>query len=53
MQEDIQLETGEYFLSEQKKQSNKWREKQAKQAEKTAENKRKRQEAFIPPQVTI
>uniref|UniRef100_A0A2P2KP20 KRR1 small subunit processome component KRR-R motif-containing protein 1 n=1 Tax=Rhizophora mucronata TaxID=61149 RepID=A0A2P2KP20_RHIMU len=50
---DIQLETGEYFLSEQKKQANKWREKQEKQAEKVAENKRKRDAAFIPPEEPI
>ncbi|KAE9606242.1 hypothetical protein Lal_00024754 [Lupinus albus] len=46
---DIQLETGEYFLSDRKKSQKKWQEKQEKQAEKTAENKRKREEAFIPP----
>ncbi|XP_019452952.1 PREDICTED: KRR1 small subunit processome component homolog [Lupinus angustifolius] len=46
---DIQLETGEYFLSDKKKSQKKWQEKQEKQAEKTAENKRKRDEAFIPP----
>ncbi|KAK7276566.1 hypothetical protein RIF29_17709 [Crotalaria pallida] len=46
---DIQLETGEYFLSDKKKSAKKWQEKQEKQAEKTAENKRKREEAFIPP----
>ncbi|OIW02777.1 hypothetical protein TanjilG_29553 [Lupinus angustifolius] len=46
---DIQLETGEYFLSDRKKSQKKWQEKQEKQAEKTAENKRKRDEAFIPP----
>ncbi|KAJ1386413.1 Ribosomal RNA assembly KRR1 [Sesbania bispinosa] len=46
---DIQLETGEYFLSDKKKSAKIWQEKQEKQAEKTAENKRKREEAFIPP----
>ncbi|KAL2316955.1 hypothetical protein Fmac_030831 [Flemingia macrophylla] len=46
---DIQLETGEYFLSNKKKSAKIWQEKQEKQAEKTAENKRKREEAFIPP----
>ncbi|CAL1373257.1 unnamed protein product [Linum trigynum] len=50
---DIQLETGEYFLSEQKKTAKKWREKQDKQAEKSAENKRKREEAFVPPKETV
>ncbi|XP_004491161.1 KRR1 small subunit processome component-like [Cicer arietinum] len=46
---DIQLETGEYFMTEKKKSAKKWQERQEKQAEKTAENKRKREEAFIPP----
>lgn len=47
---DMQLETGEYFWSNQKKQAKKWQEKQEKQAEKTAENKQKREAAFIPPE---
>ncbi|XP_051150431.1 KRR1 small subunit processome component homolog [Andrographis paniculata] len=47
---DLQLESGEYFLSDKKKQTQKWLEKQEKQAEKTAESKRKREEAFIPPE---
>ena len=51
MQIDLQLETGEYFLSEQKKTAKKWQEKQEKQTEKAAENKRKRDDAFIPPEV--
>lgn len=51
LQEDIELETGEYFLSEKKKSAKIWQEKQAKQAQKVAENKRKREEAFIPPKV--
>ncbi|XP_068660262.1 KRR1 small subunit processome component [Aristolochia californica] len=46
---DIQLESGEYFLSDKTKSAKKWQEKQEKQAEKTAENKRKREAAFIPP----
>ncbi|KAA8544763.1 hypothetical protein F0562_019533 [Nyssa sinensis] len=46
---DLQLESGEYFLSDKKKSTKKWQEKQEKQAEKTAESKRKREEAFIPP----
>ncbi|PNX87714.1 KRR1 small subunit processome component, partial [Trifolium pratense] len=46
---DIQLETGEYFMSDKKKSAKKWQERQEKQAEKTAENKRKRDESFIPP----
>jgi len=40
---DIQLETGEYFLSNKRKQE--------KQAEKTAENKRKRDQTCMPPKV--
>ncbi|KDP27372.1 hypothetical protein JCGZ_20196 [Jatropha curcas] len=47
---DLQLESGQYFLSNEKKQAKKWQEKQEKQAEKTAENKRKREAAFIPPE---
>ncbi|KMZ66967.1 KRR1 small subunit processome component-like protein [Zostera marina] len=46
---DLQLESGEYFLSEKRKSSKKWEEKQAKQAEKSAESKRKRDAAFVPP----
>lgn len=46
---DIQLETGEYFLSDKKKSAKKWQERQGQQAEKTAENKRKRDESFVPP----
>lgn len=47
---DLQLESGEYFLSEDKKSAKKWREKQEKQAEKVFENKRKRDASFIPPE---
>ncbi|KAK7372645.1 hypothetical protein VNO80_06032 [Phaseolus coccineus] len=50
---DIQLETGEYFLSNKRKSAKIWQEKQEKQAEKTAENKRKREEAFIPPKEPV
>ncbi|XP_071729769.1 KRR1 small subunit processome component-like [Rutidosis leptorrhynchoides] len=50
---DMQLDSGEYFLSDKKKSSKKWQERQEKQAEKTAENKRKREEAFKPPEETI
>ncbi|CAK9174977.1 unnamed protein product [Ilex paraguariensis] len=46
---DLQLESGEYFLSDKKKFAKKWQEKQEKQAERAAENKRKREEAFVPP----
>ncbi|XVF47303.1 hypothetical protein PTKIN_Ptkin03bG0099100 [Pterospermum kingtungense] len=48
---DLELESGEYFLSEKKKLAKKWQEKQEKQAQKTTENKRKREEAFVPPKV--
>ncbi|XVE69155.1 hypothetical protein DITRI_Ditri09bG0127900 [Diplodiscus trichospermus] len=44
---DQELESGEYFLSEKKKLA-KWQEKQA---QKTAENKRKREESFVLPKV--
>ncbi|EEF48808.1 KRR1 small subunit processome component [Ricinus communis] len=47
---DRELESGEYFLNNQKKQAKKWQEKQERQAEKTAENKRKRDTAFVPPE---
>ncbi|XP_058219060.1 KRR1 small subunit processome component homolog isoform X1 [Rhododendron vialii] len=50
---DEQLESGEYFLSDQKKSAKKWQEKQEKQTEKTAENKRKREAAFVPPKEPI
>lgn len=46
---DLELESGEYFVSNNKKLAKKWQEKQEKQAEKTSENKRKREAAFIPP----
>jgi hypothetical protein len=48
---DLELESGEYFLSEKKKSERKWQEKMEKQAEKTVENKRKREAAFVPPKV--
>lgn len=50
---DQQLESGEYFLSDDKKKAKKWMDKQGKQAEKIAENKRKREEAFVPPEVWV
>jgi ribosomal RNA assembly protein len=46
---DLELESGEYFLSEKKKSERKWQEKMEKQTEKTVENKRKREAAFVPP----
>ncbi|PIA25097.1 hypothetical protein AQUCO_12500010v1 [Aquilegia coerulea] len=46
---DLQLESGEYFLSDKKKSAKKWEERQEQQSEKAAENKRKREAAFLPP----
>ncbi|OEL32654.1 KRR1 small subunit processome component-like protein [Dichanthelium oligosanthes] len=46
---DMQLETGEYFMSEKKKSEKKWQEKLEKQSGKAEENKRKREAAFVPP----
>ncbi|KAK6933882.1 Krr1, KH1 domain [Dillenia turbinata] len=50
---DLQLESGEYFLSDKKKFAKKWQEKQERQAEKVAENKRKREAAFVPPKESL
>ncbi|KAB1208496.1 hypothetical protein CJ030_MR7G028517 [Morella rubra] len=47
---DEQLASGEFFMSDTKKSSKKWQEKQEKQAQKIAESKRKREAAFIPPE---
>ncbi|KAL0728423.1 hypothetical protein Bca4012_024516 [Brassica carinata] len=47
---DKQLESGEYFMSEQKKSDKKWQEKQEKQTEKSMEKKRKRDDSFLPPE---
>ncbi|KAI5651285.1 hypothetical protein M9H77_37290 [Catharanthus roseus] len=47
---DLQLESGEYFLGDEKKKAKKWLEKQEKQAEQIVRNKRKREEAYIPPE---
>ncbi|KAL5202215.1 hypothetical protein ABZP36_013167 [Zizania latifolia] len=46
---DLELETGEYFMSDKRKSAKKWQEKLEKQSEKAEENKRKREAAFIPP----
>nr|CAB3474063.1 unnamed protein product [Digitaria exilis] len=46
---DVQLETGEYFMSEKRKSDKKWQEKLEKQSGKAEENKRKRDAAFVPP----
>ncbi|KAL8159710.1 hypothetical protein V2J09_001247 [Rumex salicifolius] len=49
---DIELETGEYFLSDKVKSQKKWQERQQKQAERTVENKKKRVASFVPPKET-
>ncbi|WVZ69089.1 hypothetical protein U9M48_017933 [Paspalum notatum var. saurae] len=46
---DIELENGEYFMSDKKKSAKKWQEKQEKQSGRAEENKRKREAAFVPP----
>lgn len=50
---DLQLESGEYFLSAEMKASKKWEAKKEKQSEKAVENKRKREAAFVPPKVWL
>lgn len=47
---DLQLESGEYFLSAELKAAKKWEAKKEKQAEKAVENKHKREAAFVPPE---
>ncbi|BBN00091.1 ribosomal RNA assembly protein [Marchantia polymorpha subsp. ruderalis] len=49
---DLQLESGEYFLSAEMKAAKKWEAKKEKQEEVLAENKRKREAAFVPPKET-
>lgn len=51
IQVDLQLESGEYFLSAEMKAAKKWEAKKEKQSEKAVENKRKREAAFIAPKV--
>ncbi|KAF3565715.1 hypothetical protein DY000_02019474 [Brassica cretica] len=50
---DQQLESGEYFLNENKKSEKKWQEKQEKQTEKTIEKKRMRDASFVPPEEPV
>eukprot|EP00918_Siedleckia_nematoides_P056913 GHVU01124153.1.p1 GENE.GHVU01124153.1~~GHVU01124153.1.p1 ORF type:complete len:353 (-),score=75.27 GHVU01124153.1:204-1262(-) len=47
--EDIEMETGEYFLTAAAKERRSAQEKKDKQKEVVSEKKRKRQEEFIPP----
>merc|ERR1712113_633247 len=47
--EDIQMETGEYFLNEQERQQKQMHEKRVAQAAKSAEKKRERAKAFEAP----
>ncbi|ONM38778.1 RNA-binding KH domain-containing protein [Zea mays] len=46
---DLELENGEYFMSDKKKSAKKWQEKLDKQSGRAEENKRKREAAFVPP----
>ncbi|KAK1666725.1 hypothetical protein QYE76_054884 [Lolium multiflorum] len=46
---DLELESGEYFMSDKKKSAKKWQDKLDKQSEKSEEKKRKREAAFVPP----
>jgi len=46
---DLQIESGEYFLSKEQQSYNQRKEKQIKQAEKTKERELEREKAFIPP----
>lgn len=48
---DLQLESGEYFLSERERKAKKMAEKAKKSAEKTEEKRRKREMEFLPPSV--
>ncbi|CAN7036299.1 unnamed protein product [Brassica oleracea var. botrytis] len=50
---DKQLESGEYFLNENKKSEKKWQEKQEKQTEKSTEKKRMRDASFVPPEEPV
>lgn len=53
MQVDLQLESGEYFLAQDERAERAKEAQQQKQADRVAERKRKREEAFeAPAQVT-
>ena len=48
---DLQLESGEYFLSKEIKDARAAQERKAKQAEKVSERKRQREAEFVAPEV--
>ncbi|GAB4815351.1 hypothetical protein N2152v2_002397 [Parachlorella kessleri] len=48
--EDLMLESGEYFLSQEQKAARAQAAQQAQQAARVEERKRQREEAFLPPQ---
>eukprot|EP00850_Spirogloea_muscicola_P011024 SM000067S20301 [mRNA] locus=s67:99046:103027:- [translate_table: standard] len=50
---DLQLESGEYFLSQDSKRLKKWDMKKEQQEQRVAANKRKREEAFVPIKATV
>lgn len=49
--EDLMLESGEFFFSQEQKAARKQAVQQAQQAAKVEQRKRQREEAFLPPQV--
>jgi ribosomal RNA assembly protein len=50
-QEDLELESGEYFLAQAERSKRHKVSMQAQQADRVADKKRKRLEAFAPPKV--
>uniref|UniRef100_A0A0E0FS60 KRR-R motif-containing protein 1 n=1 Tax=Oryza nivara TaxID=4536 RepID=A0A0E0FS60_ORYNI len=50
---DLELESGECFMSDKKKSAKEWQEKLEKQSQKAEENKRKREAAFVHPNEDI
>lgn len=49
----MELESGEYFLAQAERNKRQKASEQAQQADRVAEKKRKRMEAFAPPKVSI
>eukprot|EP00899_Mesostigma_viride_P027000 jgi/Mesvir1/7485/Mv19246-RA.1 len=47
---DLQLESGEYFLSQEQKMARKRAAKEQKQDQRAADRRKQREEAFVPPQ---